>query len=98
MIGRANPLTSTSSHSSDSGTHGAATGDVSDREHSGNPDLRSRPVGLPMHSSAGSGHVSIRSVPRRAELLKVLMLPDFERATGSVRTGGIPTPARSPSN
>ena len=44
MIGRANPLTSTSSPSLDSGTHAAATGDASDREPLGKQLLGRRVV------------------------------------------------------
>ena len=40
MIGRANPLTSTSSPSLDSGTHAAATGDASDREPFGQTTMQ----------------------------------------------------------
>jgi hypothetical protein len=44
VIGRANPLTSTSSPSLDSGTHAAATGDASDREPFGQQLLGRRVV------------------------------------------------------
>ena len=76
MTGRASPLTSTSSPSSDSGTHAAATGDASDREPFGQ---------TPTSGSSGMGphelerrlqeRLDALGLAPRAELLHVLRRP-----------------------
>jgi hypothetical protein len=77
VTGRANPLTSTSSPSSDSGTHAAATGDASDREPSGQtPTSGVVRYGVPHELERRlQERLDALGLAPRAELLHVLRRP-----------------------